>query len=176
MSDSPTEVEPVHKPVLELSTLARYVEHETERWRRWFEAAPPEVLDLSLGAGAEGTVRTLVKHIFAVELRYVQRLAEQPVSGYDELADGTVEQLWQIHHTANRTRAQYLADATAEALGRILVSETRKLGRIESRAHTVLVHSLMHGIRHWAQVAMVLRQHGHGGLWEHDWLLSPAVQ
>ncbi|WP_420125133.1 DinB family protein [Longimicrobium sp.] len=162
--------------VLELSTLAGYVEHETERWRDWFQAVPPEVLDLPLGPGADGTVRTLVKHIFAVELRYAQRLVGEAVSGYDELADGTVEQLWHIHHTANATRGRYLADASAEALDRVLVSETRKLGRIESRAHTVLIHSLIHGIRHWAQVAMVLRQHGHGGLWEHDWLLSPAVQ
>lgn len=162
--------------VLELGTLAGYVEHETERWREWFQAAPPEVLDLSLGAGAEGTIRTLVKHIFAVELRYAQRLVGEPVSGYDELADGTVEQLWRIHRTANETRGRYLAGASAEALDRVLVSETRKLGRIQSRAHTVLVHSLVHGIRHWAQVAMVLRQHGHGGLWEHDWLLNPAVQ
>ena len=162
--------------VLELSTLAGYVEDETERWRQWFEAAPPEVLDLPLGPGADGTIRTLVKHIFAVELRYAQRLVGEPVSGYEELADATVEQLWQIHRTANATRARYLAGASAEALDRILVSETRKLGRIESRAHTVLVHSLIHGIRHWAQVAMVLRQQGHGGLWEHDWLLNPAVQ
>ena len=161
---------------VELSTLAGYVEHETERWREWFQAAPPEVLDLPLGAGADGTIRTLVKHIFAVELRYAQRLVGEPVSGYDEMADGTVDELWQIHRTANAIRGRYLAEASAEALDRILVSETRKLGRIESRAHTVLVHSLIHGIRHWAQVAMVLRQHGHGGLWEHDWLLSPAVQ
>lgn len=166
----------MHAQVLELSTLAGYVEHETERWRQWFGAAAPEVLDLSLGAGADGTIRTLVKHIFAVELRYAQRLVGEPVSGYDELADETVEQLWRIHHTANATRGRYLAGASAEALDRVLVSETRKLGRIESRAHTVLVHSLVHGIRHWAQLAMVLRQHGHGGLWEHDWLLNPAVQ
>ncbi|HEX8393809.1 MAG TPA: DinB family protein [Longimicrobium sp.] len=163
-------------PAVQISTLAAYVEHETERWRQWFAAAPPDVLDLPLGAGAEGTVRTLVKHIFAVELRYAQRLAGTPVSGYEALADETVDQLWRIHRTANSIRARWLADATPEALDAILVSDTRKLGRIESRAHTVVVHSLVHGIRHWAQIAMVLRQHGHGGLWEHDWLLNPAVQ
>jgi uncharacterized damage-inducible protein DinB len=158
------------------STLAAYVEHETERWRQWFQAAPAEVLDLPLGPGADGTVRSLIKHIFAVELRYAQRLAGEPVSAYEELADGTVEQLWRIHHTANSIRGLYLAGASGQDLERVLVSETRKLGRIESRAHTVVVHSLIHGIRHWAQIAAVLRQHGHGGLWEHDWLVSPAVQ
>ena len=163
-------------PHLEFSALDAYVEHETKRWREWFSAAPRAVLDLPLGPGTDGTVRTLVKHIFAVELRYAQRLAGEPVSGYEELADATVEELWRVHDRAAEVRRRYLAGATSEALDEVLVSDTRKLGRIESRAHTVLVHAWLHGIRHWAQIALVLRQHGHGGLWEHDWLVSPAVQ
>jgi uncharacterized damage-inducible protein DinB len=161
---------------VELSTLIGYVEHETERWREWFQAAPAEVLDLPLGPGADGTIRSLIKHMFAVELRYAQRLVGEAVSDYEQLADGTVEQLWQIHHAANTVRARYLASASSDALDHVLVSETRRLGRVEARAHTVVVHSLVHGIRHWAQIAMVLRKHGHGGLWEHDWLMSPAVR
>lgn len=163
-------------PTLELGALAAYVDGETERWRAWFESAPPEVLELPLGPGAEGTVRTLVKHVFAVELRYAQRLLGEPVSAYEELADGTVAELWAIHAAAAALRDRYLRQATPEALDRVLVSDTRRLGRIESRAHTVVVHTFIHGIRHWAQIAAVLRAHGHGGLWEHDWIASPAVQ
>lgn len=161
---------------VELGMLAAYVDGETGRWREWFETAPAEVLDLPLGPGAEGTVRTLIKHVFAVELRYAQRLAGDPVTGYEELADGTVEELWRIHGTAAALRDRFLREATPESLDRVLVSDTRKLGRIESRAHVVVVHTFIHGIRHWAQIVAVLRQHGHGGLWEHDWLLSPEVQ
>lgn len=73
-------------------------------------------------------------------------------------------------------RDRFLREASGETMDRVLVSDTRKLGRIESRAHAVMIHTLIHGIRQWAQIAMVLRQHGFGGLWEHDWLLSPAVQ
>lgn len=162
--------------VVEFRSLAAYVEHETDHWREWFSDAPSGVLDLPLGMHAEGTVRTLVKHIFAVELRYAQRLVRQPVTGYEQLADDTVEHLWRIHRTAKSLRGRYLLTADAEELDRLLVSQTRKLGRIEARAHTVLVHSLLHGVRHWAQIAAVLRQHGYGGLWEHDWLLNPAVR
>jgi uncharacterized damage-inducible protein DinB len=161
---------------VELGVFAAYVDGETERWREWFETAAPEVLDLPLGAGAEGTVRSLIKHIFAVELRYAQRLVGDSVSGYEQLPDGTVPELWSIHRTAAFLRDRFLREATPESLDRVLVSDTRKLGCIESRAHTVAVHTLIHGIRHWAQIAAVLRQHGHGGLWEHDWLLSPEVQ
>jgi uncharacterized damage-inducible protein DinB len=163
-------------PNVGLGVLAAYVDGEAERWREWFERAPAEALELPLGPGAEGTVRTLIKHIFAVELRYAQRLVGHPVTGYEQLADGSVEELWRIHRTAASLRDRFLREASPEALDRVLVSETRKLGRIEARAHVVVVHTLIHGIRHWAQIAAVLRQHGHGGLWEHDWLLSPAVQ
>ena len=161
---------------VEFGTLAAYVDAETERWRVWFESAPPEVLDLPLGPGADGTVRTLIKHVFAVELRYAQRLVGHPVTGYGQLADRTVPELWRIHRTAVSLRDRFLREASPEALDRALVSDTRRLGRIEARAHTVVVHALIHGIRHWAQIAMVLRQQGHGGLWEHDWLMSPAVR
>lgn len=163
-------------PTVEIGVLAAYVDGETERWREWFEGAPAGVLDLPLGPGAEGTVRTLVKHVFAVELRYAERLLDRPVTGYEELADGTVEELWAIHRTAAALRDRFLAEASPEALDRVLVSDTRRLGRIEASAHAVVVHTLVHGIRHWAQIAAVLRQHGHGGLWEHDWILSPAVR
>lgn len=163
-------------PVVEIGVLAAYVNGETERWREWFAGAPDGVLDLPLGPGADGTVRTLVKHVFAVELRYAERLAGLSVSAYEALADGSVEELWSIHRRAAALRDRFLREATPEALDRVLVSDTRRLGRIESRAHTVVVHSLVHGIRHWAQIAAVLRQHGHGGLWEHDWLLSPAAR
>ena len=161
---------------VEIGVLAAYVDGETGRWREWLDGAPPGVLDLPLGPGADGTVRTLIKHIFAVELRYAQRLVGEPVSGYEELADGTAGELREIHRTAASLRDRFLREATPGALDRVLVSDTRKLGRIEARAHTVVVHTLVHGIRHWAQVATVLRQHGHGGLWEHDWLLSPEVR
>lgn len=161
---------------VELGLLAAYVDGETERWREWFETAPPAVLDLPLGTGTDGTVRTLIKHIFAVELRYAQRLAGEAVTGYEQLPDRTVPELWGIHRTAASIRDRFLLEATSEALDRVLVSDTRKLGRIESRAHVVVAHTFIHGIRHWAQIAAVLRQHGHGGLWEHDWLLSPEVQ
>ena len=161
---------------LPFSIIAAYVDHETAHWREWFEAAPADVLDLPLGPNGDGTIRTLVKHIFAVELRYAQRLSGDAVSAYEDLPDNTIDDLWSIHATASSLMARYLGGADDAALDHVLVSDTRKLGRIESRARTVVLHSWIHGIRHWAQIALVLRQNGHGGLWEHDWLLNPAVQ
>jgi uncharacterized damage-inducible protein DinB len=160
---------------LELAALAAYVDAETERWRRWFADAPAEVLALSLGAGTDDTVGGLVKHIFAVELRYAQRLVDQPVTEYGDLPDDGVPELWRIHEMAAELRDRYLRGATADDLSRVLVFDTRRAGRMSARAHDVVVHALLHGIRHWAQIATVLRQHGHGGLWGHDWLMHAMI-
>lgn len=164
------------EPTLDIHVLAGYVDVETERWREWFTKAPAAVLDLPLGPGSDGTVRSLIKHIFAVELRYAERMIGDPVTEYEQLADRTVDELWEIHEAAAALRNRFLLDASEEDLERVLISVTRKLGQIESRVQVVLLHSLIHGIRHWAQIAMVLRQHGYGEQWEHDWLVSPAVQ
>lgn len=159
---------------IEIAVLAAYVDAETERWREWFRTEGSAALDLSIGSGSERTIRALVKHVFAAELRYAQRLVGDPVSTYESLADRTVTELWAIHEAAAVIRDRFLREATPEDLERVVVSDTRKLGRVETRAQTVLVHTLIHSIRHWAQIAAVLRQHGHADLWEHDWLFSPA--
>lgn len=87
-------------PSVEISTLAAYVDTETERWHEWFANASPAILELPLGSGTDGTIRTLIKHVFAVELRYAQRLLGEPVSEYEQLADRTVAELWTIHRSA----------------------------------------------------------------------------
>src|SRR5688500_5691207 len=110
---------------LEISTLAAYVDSETERWRQWFATADSEVFELPLGPESDRTIRSLIKHIFAVELRYAQRLVGEPVSTYEEMADGTVKELWAIHEAAVDLRDRFLRDATSEELDRILVSDTR---------------------------------------------------
>ena len=162
-------------PMVAVAALAEFVEIETQRWREWF-AATPEALEVETGPGGEGTIRVLVKHIFAVELRYAQRLAGEPISPYDDLDDSSVDALWAIHNRATELRDRWLSTATAEELHRTLTFETRRMGTLSATAHAILVHSIMHGVRHWAQAATVLRQHGHGGLWDHDWLFSPAAR
>ncbi|HET6762775.1 MAG TPA: DinB family protein, partial [Longimicrobiaceae bacterium] len=145
-------------------------------WRQWFAAAPAEVLSLPLGPGSDEVLRDLVKHVFAVELRYAQRLVGQPETDYADLADADVAALWQIHARAVALRDGWLAAAGTEELDRMLTFQTRRAGTLQARAHAVVVHTYVHSIRHWAQIATLLRQHGHGGLWQHDWLLNPAVR
>lgn len=156
--------------------LLAYTDGETERWRVWLLGQRPEVLEIRMGEGARETVRDVIGHVFGVELRYAQRLLGQPVTEFEEMETGTLEALWRLHHEARRLLHAYLDRLPPGERGRALVFDTRSLGRMEASAHKVTAHLFLHGIRHWAQIATALRQAGHRQDWQHDWLLSDAVQ
>ncbi|HEX6911534.1 MAG TPA: DinB family protein [Longimicrobium sp.] len=155
--------------------LLAYTDAETERWRAWLAEQGPEVLDLRMGEGNRETLRDVIGHVFMVELRYAQRLLGRPVTGYEQVDMSTLEALWRIHHGARSTLRTYLERLPAGEREREMTFDTRTLGPFTASAHKVTVHALMHGIRHWAQVAMALRQAGHRQPWEHDWLVCDAV-
>ena len=88
--------------------LLAYTDAETERWHAWLREQPAEVLEVRIGEGTRETVRDLIGHIFAVELRYAQRLLDLPVTGYDAAGHDSLDALWRIHHNARRTLRAYL--------------------------------------------------------------------
>ena len=155
--------------------LLAYTDAETERWHAWLREQPPEVLETRIGEGSRTTVRDLIGHVFAAELRYAQRLLGRPETSYDQLEMGSLDALWRIHAESRRLLRDYLDAAPAGERERVLTFNTRTLGPLSASAHKIVVHTFLHGIRHWAQIATALRQGGHGPQWEHDWLLSDAV-
>ena len=155
--------------------LLAYTDAETERWHAWLREQPPEVLEVRIGEGTRETVRDLIGHVFMAELRYAQRLLNRPVTGYGQLDMATLDALWRIHQTSRTTLRAYLERMPDGEREREMTFETRTLGRLSASAHKMAVHLFIHGIRHWAQIATALRQAGHPQPWEHDWLMSDAV-
>ena len=160
---------------LSFRELLAYVSQETDRWHAWLRGQSPAVLDLSLGDGGRGTVRDMIVHIFAVERRYADRLLGDPVTPYEDLPSATVDDLFGIHHGARERLARFLAQATDEDWSRELTFQTISAGELSATVRKVFVHALLHGVRHWAQLATTLRQAGHPTDWGHDILLSDAL-
>ena len=52
--------------------------------------------------------------------------------------------------------------------------KTRSIGVLRASRKTILIHALMHGIRHYAQLATLVRQHGVAPDWQMDYLLMGA--
>lgn len=166
----------MHEDGVSFRELLAYTDAETERWYAWMREQGPEVLDTPIGEGNRATVREMIGHVFAAELRYAQRLLGRPATPYDQLDTGTLESLWRIHRDARSALRAYLDQRSAGEREREMTFDTRTLGPLTASAHKVTVHVFMHGIRHWAQIATALRQAGHRQPWEHDWLLSDAVR
>jgi uncharacterized damage-inducible protein DinB len=51
---------------------------------------------------------------------------------------------------------------------------TRRAGTLRATRKTILVHALMHGIRHYAQLATLVRQQGVAPGWPMDYLFMGA--
>ena len=77
----------MNAPGITLDELLTDNESATARWKAWF-GENPAALDAPCDIYNSGTVRGLLKHIFAVELRHSQRLLGEEVSAYDAIPVG----------------------------------------------------------------------------------------
>lgn len=144
---------------------------EQHRWHAWF-TDHPDAWRLPFATGRTATVGGLVLHIFGVELRYAQRLLEQPVSHPDEFRQSTVEEVFELGEHARSQLVEFLTNTSDDDLDKALTFATMTAGTVTATKHKIAANIFLHGIRHWAQVATVLRQNGFVDQWPHDMLLS----
>lgn len=143
--------------------------HRTAQgWRKLAEAHP-EMLALPCDIYGVKSVGQALQHIVAVELRYAQRLAGQPETPYDAVPCSTPEEIFTAHESAMTTFREELAkggdwDAKFEF-------QTLTMGRARASRKTVFFHAMMHSIRHYAQLATLVRQHGFKPNWPMDYLM-----
>jgi len=157
-----------------LQELLAYRDGETARWRSWL-AAHPDAPDVRLADGESGSVRGLVRHIFAVELRYGQRLLGAPVTDWPAFRQQNLQDIFALGDESRSLVAKYLAQATDASLAEPLTFETLTAGTVTATRRKLVVNLVTHGIRHWAQIATALRQAGYSDQWPHDLLLSDAL-
>jgi len=163
-------------PVLTIRELLDYTAAETRRWQRWLAAQPAEVLDLPIGAGPTATARRLIHHTIVVERRYTDRLRGEPVTTYESVPSDSLDALFATFDDTRVRLDAWLASANDADLAQILEFQTLSAGTLTGSARKVLVHLLLHGVRHWAQLATALRQQGHATDWPHDILMSDALE
>jgi len=161
---------------LSFRELLDYTHAETEHWHRWLAAQPREVLALPAGSGRTATVRGLVHHIIVVERRYTDRLRGEPVSNYADIPSDPLDAMFAVFADTRTRLEQWLASASDDDLAQVLEFQTLSAGTLTGSARKIVVHLLLHGVRHWAQLATTLRQQGHATDWPHDILMSDALE
>jgi uncharacterized damage-inducible protein DinB len=109
-------------------------------------------------------------------LRYAERLQGLPVTAYETLPTGSVADLFGVGEKAGRMYREYLATASDEDLGTVIEFPTRTAGIIRTSKRKIFLHAMLHGVRHWAQLATALREAGYPTNWGKDFLYSEVME
>ncbi len=123
-----------------------------------------------MGEAQIATVGTLLAHVAAVDRMYADALAGTP-SGYEWPPVDSLEGIFTVQEEAFRKLTSFLDGADAVALEQ-RVTLRGPVSRISSSAGKMVAHTLVHGIRHYAQLATALRAQGHAQPWQHDLMLG----
>ncbi len=149
-------------------------EASTNKWQAWF-TANDAALALPCDIYNSGTVRGLLRHLFAVELRHSQRLAGQEVIAYEAISAASLDDLFAVHTQAIQNLRKFLAGADDAGFQEVIALQTVSAGTIHASRRKLFTHIMLHSIRHWAQLSTLLREHGFKTQWPKDFLFSEAM-
>ncbi len=145
------------QPALSADELMAWLDATSAKWKVLIEANP-QVLAMPCDVMGVSTVAELLQHIVAVELRYAEQLSGQPPTEYAQIAFDSAAAIYATHERAARmVRALLASDVDWEEHIEYM---TRSMGKARSKRKTILFHSMLHAVRHYAQLATLVRQHG----------------
>lgn len=160
---------------LSFGELLDYCAEETGRWRDWFRKNPG-ALELPCDIAMTKNVRELVLHIVIVQVRYAERLLSLPITEYEALASKSGEDLFTLAHKSTEDLRSFAVAANDADWDGTLTFPTRTGGTLTASRRKIFTHALVHGIRHWAQLATFLREKGYAQDWPHDFIFSSVVK
>jgi uncharacterized damage-inducible protein DinB len=154
--------------------LQAWVENTSDGWKA-FLTEHPEILSLPCDIRETQSVAQLLQHIVAVELRYAERLNELPQTPYESIPFDSAAAIYATHDRA-MDLLRPLLDSRDDAFWEtVLEMQTRSAGIMRASRRTVVVHMLTHSIRHYAQLATLVRQHGVVHNLQADYILMGLV-
>jgi uncharacterized damage-inducible protein DinB len=164
---------------LSFGELLDYSAEESNHWRDFFKKYP-DALDLPCDIAGTKSVRELVLHIVAVQMRYAERLLNMPITEYDalsgRLAEGKPgEELFALSRKSLEDLRSFAIAANDSDWDGTLTFPTRSAGELTASRRKIFIHALLHGVRHWAQLSTHLRQKGYKQDWMHDFIASRVI-
>jgi uncharacterized damage-inducible protein DinB len=162
-------------PELALTDLLDYTEWERQKWLEWLRQRGGATLEMSAGAHGDGRFQRIgevMRHIFSAEQRYVERLNGLPLTDTANVAADDIEALFQFGRQSRHALRTFIETLPAEEW--TSMKEFKLLNStVSATPRKIVVHVLLHEIRHWAQIATILRLNGMIGEF-HDFLFSPV--
>jgi uncharacterized damage-inducible protein DinB len=119
------------------------------------------------------SVGDLVKHIFSAETRYVERLSDKPLTETASISNDNLEFLFEFGQHGRKALAEFVGSFPVEQWD-VLKEFDFFGGVLKATPKKIILHVLMHEVRHWAQIATLFRLNGLKGEF-HDFLFSPVL-
>jgi uncharacterized damage-inducible protein DinB len=167
-------VSAIDRCALTYKALLEFTSEEQHHWHEWF-VTHPKAWTIPFATGRMATIGGVVLHIFAVERRYGQRLRDERVTEWDEFRQTSIEDVFELGDLARGQLVDFLTTTDESQLDKVLNFQTLTAGTVTASKHKIASNIFLHGIRHWGQIATVLRQHGFSDQWPHDMLLSAVA-
>jgi uncharacterized damage-inducible protein DinB len=159
-----------------VSDLLDYSEWEREQWHEWLRNQGDPVLKTSVGPNGDGRFQTVgdaVKHIFSAEKRYVDRLSEQALTDTGSVPADNIEALFQFGQQSRKDLLDFIERFPSKDWD--VINEYKIYTHtLKATPRKIILHVVMHEIRHWAQIATVFRYNGLTSNL-HDLLFSPVL-
>ena len=157
----------ISEPILTAEEILAWVDRTTDSWLLLVEKHP-EVLLLPCDIADGKTVADLLQHVIGTEVRYAQLLMGALDSGVGTISQKSAADIFAAHDIA-----LLVIGAVIDRGGdweRLIDFQTLTRGRVRASRKTVFIHMMMHSIRHFAQLATLVRQHGFNASFPMDYL------
>jgi uncharacterized damage-inducible protein DinB len=163
---------------LSLNDLMDYTDWERQKWYDWLRQRGDQVLKIGAGPHGDGrfqSVGELMRHIFSAEKRYVERLSGRSLTDTASIPPDNIEGLFQFSRQSRKELKELVETFPAQRWDvpeELNFPNLNIIGRATPRK--IVIHVLMHEIRHRAQIATLFRLEGLT-VALHDFLTSPVM-
>ena len=164
----------LQRDAVSFAELLAHTQQESQRWQEWFNVHP-EALELKIDIAHSKAARDLLYHIFFVDRRFAEWLAGDSLTAPENIADFTCANLFAVENTAI-AKFRFLLEKSELAAWDHMIIFPKPMEGLQASRRKCFLHAIVHGIRHWAQLATALRVAGYSQDWQHDFLLSPAME
>jgi uncharacterized damage-inducible protein DinB len=163
-------------PSITFTELIEYTDWERRQWHAWLRQHGDDVLKISAGPHGDGRLNTIgevIRHIFSAEKRYVDRFSDREITDTSAVPSDNAVALFALGDEGRRHLMHFINSFPAAEWD--LPREFPLMNKtLRATPRKIMAHVLMHEIRHWAQIATMLRQNGYKFDF-HDFLFSPAM-
>ena len=161
-------------PSITLEELLAWNSEERSKWLSWLKKNAG-ALDVPVQPGGRfATVAALIDHIFLVEVRHIHRLQGKELPTATGVAAGDIDALFKYAAHGREAVHRYLPTLNPSDLNKprdVVVAS----GTYSMSPRKLLLHMALHEVRHWAQIAAVVRMAGFTPPGDHDLFYSKSI-